>query len=610
MGIERPEIKIDGNLTAEELKFLQSKHTEIMKNRQRFAELFGINKIIDACKWLKMIDDIIETVRKETQRDKEKIALLQAYLFDDPKEITGEFGSTTAKKIMELTEEIIYRRNTIKDKSPTPEAYRPPTLSKADFDKYFGTESFTQWTGNCYAVSVIDALQDLDDFENLIRKNVKRLPNGFEIRLPLDGEEKKQTSYVVLDEYLYPQVSITWDTDALLKEINGYNALLHAIGQKQTWKQNFYISQVESWTPPEVMVLLINKYTYYYERSHTANPNFSRSAQKAIQTMLKCFEKWKDMVTFHVNADYIVDKDKMQELVDEYKRTGKEAILNEVAIFGWPEKIYATINDYEWVKITNHALSLERVEKNAKGDVIKIIVSDPNFAWEEFELPINKIGAMSYGTWRDLSTELLGYSYPLNELTLRQRFATDDKNIDQKQITTVIEKTNEQSNNTETALRWERWKVMVINKDGKYYVSGRGKKDTYITYYPDISIVVNNQTLSLSENVFSDKYNGKENLSFQKNLYPQRLAVFINKMRHDYIDPKKWGSDSPFSIDKKGLMRFDDSIFTSDIRRIWANLLWDTWVEALRDRSLLWIKPTDTDTKQKIVDFLNKLYTS
>ena len=87
------------------------------------------------------------------------------------------------------------------------------------------------------------------------------------------------------------------------------------------------------------------------------------------------------------------------------------------------------------------------------------------------------------------------------------------------------------------------------------------------------------------------------------------------------MDIKKWDPNNiaPFSLWKSGEILFDDDpnkfVGTEYVQRIAKESLpigywYDDSINCLNDRSLLGIKATDTATKQKIVDFLNKLYVS
>ena len=65
---------------------------------------------------------------------------------------------------------------------------------------------------------------------------------------------------------------------------------------------------------------------------------------------------------------------------------------------------------------------------------------------------------------------------------------------------------------------------------------------------------------------------------------------------------------SPFCI-KDWLLQFDDNpskfSWKDWVKRIWAELVGDDYIECLKDWKSLWIDPSDEETKQKIADFLN-----
>jgi hypothetical protein len=86
---------------------------------------------------------------------RESVALLQAYLFDDPKEIDGVLGWKSREKIREKNGESttnpanaskIPAKKPGKTPSENKEVEKGYTLSKGDFDSLFQTNDFAQET--------------------------------------------------------------------------------------------------------------------------------------------------------------------------------------------------------------------------------------------------------------------------------------------------------------------------------------------------------------------------------------------------------------------------------------------------------------------------------
>jgi len=287
-------ITIDGKLTKEELTFLQGYHSEIIADRKNFAEMFDLDNLIMSCKWCVTIAQ----VWAKLNWDNEHVALLQAYLFNDVSEVDCMLWKKTFQKIVSFSkpicmapaeEEVVTDECSLAPAEVLSDEY---SLSKSDFDKYFCLEDFVQWTWNCYAVAVMDSLQDLDNFEHLMRWHVTKVQGWFEIVLPLDVEPKDQHIYTVLDTFLVPQLAITWKSNSMLKTTSGYSYLLHAMWQRETWKQQFDFQRIIGWISLHSMCTLFSHKKTYYERySHD---------KEDLHKAIKSFQPWKDMLTLGV----------------------------------------------------------------------------------------------------------------------------------------------------------------------------------------------------------------------------------------------------------------------------------------------------------------------
>ena len=131
-------------------------------------------------------------------------------------------------------------------------------------------------------------------------------------------------------------------------------------------------------------------------------------------------------------------------------------------------------------------------------------------------------------------------------------------------------------------------------------------------------IIIYNNWIELSINkaklLNKYKYDGKtvENDQYPLLLYWAKIANFVNMMRNLYIDQKKWdeNNNTPFCL-VGWRLQFDDnpnSFKSADrIKRQCKELIWDDYIECLRDWESLGIDSSDDETKQKIVDFLNQL---
>ena len=595
--------KLDGELKKSEILFLKTHQTEIITNKKEFAENFWIT-------------DIFQKIIMWKEVNKEEVALIQAYLFHDPEKIDGIMGNDTRNAIQNsYTEKKITTKEKIIEKSYT--------LSEVDFKKYFWMKNFSQWTGNCYAVAVMDSLQDLDNFEQLIRNNVSRSVHWFEIRLPLDEKRNQQKSYTVLDSYLKPQIASNWEKNSMLEVDNGYSAILHAIWQIQTGKTEFDFTRIISWYSGKITNILIKNQISYNSYVFDMKKLKRNTESTLNMKLLSNFEKWKDMMVIDV---YVDDHNK---------------IVNNP-------------------KTGNHAISVEKVKKDKNGKVTWLIISNPRYAGTEEELLLSQISWVYLSTWKyiELNKNLLGNKdIWVRWIEKNPWYAKIEKNR-KSSLTTIIEWTK----NTDVKIRWERWDVIVTKwADNIINIQSRSKKDTnivYNEYFFEKEIIIkwwdkyffekywknlNQEDKDCKNRLIEDDIKQiqcvntviskpyiiiwNKTLSIWSNTQQDilinlpRISVFINKMRHDYMDIKKWDPNNiaPFSLWKSGEILFDDdpSKFSSIeyAQRIAKELLpigywYDDSINCLNDRSLLGIQATDTPTKQKIVDFLNKLYVS
>lgn len=93
---------------------------------------------------------------------------------------TLEANAKTQGKLLQLKEKI----------SPnSKERQNTYTLSKKEFQKYFMTKEFSQTTGNCWLLSALKSIMNLESFESLIRSSVSiQYTNKgkiFSVKLPL-----------------------------------------------------------------------------------------------------------------------------------------------------------------------------------------------------------------------------------------------------------------------------------------------------------------------------------------------------------------------------------------------------------------------------------------
>lgn len=114
----------------------------------------------------------------------------------------------------EWTTEYIEKAKTLRDNvakearerwSSIAEKEEPFTLTKEEFDRYFGSKEIQQTeTGNCYAVSAIYAMRRWPQFEIVARKSMKKNPDGsWEVHLPFMNEQGE--TVIITQEEIQPQ---------------------------------------------------------------------------------------------------------------------------------------------------------------------------------------------------------------------------------------------------------------------------------------------------------------------------------------------------------------------------------------------------------------------
>ena len=466
------------------------------------------------------------------------------------------------------------------------------TLSKKDFDEYFKWDDFRQQSvGDCWLLSFMDWLTGLSNYEKLIRQSViidkKWNDIAFNIRLPLWCPDWKVYD-INIDDYS-PQITIDGDiTELVSTSIIWIHALLHAFGQKLTWQRKFDFYDLDSWHSSEAIHKLI-----YWMKSYSNN------------------WLWITKLTLDISW-YKKDLNNLLNLFDP-----KKHILS-VSVLQW--YWYSDISKIWYFNQSNHSINVERVNKDKDWNIKSIKLSNPYDASHFYDLKYPECLEYlnSYYLWSFYDIWWFKEDWFLNRLV---------SDVDRNQWNRWYEiKDSANSLNWIIMDTWQtnkdqmisRWDVIVKKRNWCYYIDSRWKNDTYITFdnsnnnnNPTINIW--NKKISFSEGIFSDSFMNDKNSSYKYCLYPPRLSVFINKMRNNYIDNKKYSKETktPFGLSKNwNLLLTDDADsheWTDYIKRKASSILWDKTINILEDWSLLWIDKNDDETKWKIINFLNSL---
>ena len=468
------------------------------------------------------------------------------------------------------------------------------TLSKGDFQKYFEWENFKQVIWNCYMIAVIDSLVSFWGYERLIRTSVKKNKNGFSITIPLWYTEWFwKTYFISFDEIRWNQVNILGNTISLVKWKSWIKALLIAYWKMCTWK-NYYDN---------------GNFVWWESRVVFEDLVFSMDTTRVSRGIVK----WEDE-----DPDWLAD----QEFVKSFKNTlemfdkNRDMIVLSVHHKGiW----YSTLWHYSH---SNHAISVENVRN--EGWELIITLSDPSNSAQSYDIPFRELIKSCYRYV--LCTEPLhhGPCWKIKNKTYEHKREYSASEWDQKirninSVNQVVQLTWEENK----FLREARWDIVVTAEKCDWYdilkVSSFGmdrkidlsieEGNVYIINIYDWNDKLEIPWWSLSK-YYEYGWKVEEYSNFPFFLYWPKIANFISRMRHDYIDSKKYDMKnlSPFCI-KDWLLQFDDNpskfSWKDWVKRIWAELVGDDYIECLKDWKSLWIDPSDEETKQKIADFLN-----
>lgn len=581
-------ISLDGQLTKWELTYLRWLNERI--DRQEFKETFDIDSILEKCKNKKSLKEMSAALWS----DKESIALLQAYLFDNPHHIDWVLWDKTFKKINEH----------IEDQKEMEELNY--SLSKSDFVRYFKWDDFQQWeVWSCWLISAIDSFSHIDKYEELIRSSVKKIEWWFIINMPLWAPRRRSESYTISSEDLLNQKSIYWSDLNLIHGKEWIKALMIAYGKVSTWKESFDVMALNwgyVWNAFNTMIYRINTYMNHKwrrEEDESLTERFNNNLNE-LMSDIWLFKEEIELTEEERNKRVISELRSILENFDPRK----ELLSVSVNQWDWYEELW----NWEW---SNHDVSIEEAFK--KNWELYLRVSNPHDSGKSYDISYEKF-----------SKYFFAYSFSsFEQKQWLPPFKSTDYNNRKYQISEGRTKTlNRLIQQTWDFIKDQsesRWDVIVRNEGNKMYVESWWKTDSIVSVRwkdPNKQIIINIwwEKVSIRKDLFSNRFNETEDDNIIYAIYVARLTVLINKMRHDYIDKKMWdpNNQNPFSINKDWSLVFDDDPskwdWTTYLKRTAAEFVWYDTIVSLKDWSKLWIKSSDISTKKKIADLLNRLY--
>ncbi len=599
-------LKFDNIFTASEKKLLRDSTSTIQGNRDAFAtqlHIYEKMRSVLECKTLQ---------NAQGRLSKERIALIQAYLFTDTNEIDGILGKRTFAKIQEhLWQE---------DRDSKRNNYQ---LSKENYLSEFETcRDFRQYNvGNCWLLATISGLMNYPNYEWLIRTSVSSdRKGGFFITLPLGSPENKWNKYHITAEALNrKQIGITgYAKELAIARWNGITALMLAYWQHATWKTDFNIADL-SWGFSSIALntLVWNMKVYDWDRKMKTQYNvFKDQNQKELyewndpefedRNLLKAFmqfDKKDSVMMVYANVDTSSGRSDSILPVNKKTQDGKRYEHNYHAF---------TVYDVKCIK--------------GKTEPETVTLINPWRNNEKFDI--------SYSVFKKLCTGFALWS--MSEKISLQKQERNEKwqgrissnvrshdagNKAAIQEATTIGEIIQMTQVVNNDLRLSRWDVIVRQEENSsvrltsWWQEGSYDPYKVLKFQPNIefgiNFTINWEQLNFSRDVFSDKYNGKQDDRYRLHLYPQRLLVFTERMVHNYVNQNLGENKAPFHLNSSGKITFDVNTKKLPMWAArasqWIQSFWDG-LDILKDWSILGINQNDRKTQTDVVNYLNRLY--
>ena len=457
------------------------------------------------------------------------------------------------------------------------------TLSKEDFEEYFSwNEIYQENVWDCRLVSPIMSLVEFWGYERLIRTSVKKDENGFKISLPLWSPEP-YTYFISFEEINQVQLWISWDAPSLVDWKLWIQALVLAYWKMCTWKDQFDYINLDGWSSNRVFNDLIYGIEVYEAKrkkvSYDKDPHGScdKNFLNHLYDILENFNEKTDMIVLSVSVDLLTNA------LWHYSNSNHSISVKKVKKENW--KLVITVwnlsEDYEDCDVTFEDL---------------ITSCARFFLWTTKERPWLKKSNKSY-IWKR-----------------KYCASAQSKNIDKVESVNQVVQLHWKG---KEFLREARGDIIVTDMEYNVLKVSSYGLDTKVEERDWMVIIsVWTNELYIDKSLLSNKYEYNReiiaNADYPFYLYWAKIANFVNMMRNFYINPKKWDekNEAPFSL-IDWVLQFDDNPksfkSTDRIKRKFKELIWDDYIECLRDWESLWINPLDDEIKQKIVDFLNQL---
>ena len=485
-----------------------------------------------------------------------------------------------------------------------------PYINDSDYAKYFAPETYNFkqfWVWSCRFVASIYWITRMKCYKNLVINSVKKDGNGnFIVKIPLSTEKNSTWTWHKIDISAYQnQRTINGSNPRILQNNqkntdrwNGIVALAMAIWEEKIWAYHFDIHRLEGWDSAEI------------------------------------FLDWKTIkdISLKETIEYPgIRIDKLKEALWQ----GNTIIIASIKINEKDWSIETVWNNNE----SNNDITITKIIKENNKENIQYY--DPNYVWLK-KIPVDDFVKKCFRYKIFWKTENK-YNYLLKDR--EKKYHSDDKNRNSPGM--IVENTGS-SNDT---LRNLRWDFIAYEDGGKTIVESFGKKSEIIKEGQSNSLILevtiwgikkevkpeptpntsrkisfsnSKYSLWIDKNKLSEKYKREKNEKYKVNLYLPKIANFMHRMIHDYIDTEAWNKEnsSPFSINFLWNLVFDDDPNNVNLDKISSSerenlererkerkksekIPFKKDLVCLKDRSELWID--DKETKREIVRVLNNM---
>lgn len=527
-------------------------------------------------------------------------------------------------------------------------------LSETDFQEYFNGELQQKNIGDCWLVASINSLKLHTKYKELIQKSVKKTHDGFEIIMPLGAPPLYGKIIKVNKRDLYPQITV-WATELMtLDGKEGLKALTIAYGKVSTGNDIFDVQSLNGWNEWNYFNTLVYgtqsysswRLTYgrdgklWVEDSRFTNELKTALSQFGVDKMMVIWMPLDKSGQIDGISDFRTSIDTLQNthefvvksiikswdsiqwvvLINPWDSTKPFTFsmkkLMDVALmytlWSYDSKIFwlthATGND-SWIRSSN-------IDKTASIQNLSLeqILSKFSSQLGPIDFTIDNVN--SKPRWDSVLRLVQGKyfidSYGMTDVHLWNGFSQGILNRSIQKSIQIPTKIPQYPKNEVESYLDQSQKNQLDSWDGRLNVVFLSQILAGFSQFKNGTI---NYTIKFwkhvlnfwKKNPFSKEFQWEKDDIFSYTLHPALLSVFVNWIRAKYMTKEKEDTawKNPFFLDEKWALRFSawrisDTVFNWD-QPDFGEILLSHW-------EILGISKNDQETKNNIVNLLNKLY--